>query len=467
MSSVLALAHSFYFPLAKWVKKCYNISIILNREMLMKRFLILLVMLCLLVSTVFVISCGGNTDTDTSTDTTSDTDTSVDTSTDTDNTPAETTYVIILKDQEGDAIANSSISILDRNDNEVKSVTTDSEGKVTVSVSGECYADVTSLPEGFLDVAGLTKLEGEEVVIVVQNNIPNGTMGRPYPVEDENVITLEPNGSVYYICYGGGRNFLVENAQGLKVTYGTDEPREADDDNQILFKMPTTDSNNRAVRVFFENTTSETKTYTLKIYSDKGALDNPYDLVLGENTKATVEKDTTVYYKWVADKDAMVIAYSETPLNSIYFYNTTKSIVSNSTAGSNSTYIYANAGDEIMVYVSSNATNNYNKVEFTVTAYGATEEDPIPLYNNTKSFMLDKAQSLTYSVTVDVQSTLTIEGANVVVTVGEEEYDLSDDGYVDLFLDEGETVVFKVTSTNESGREDIRISCYELEQSEY
>ena len=433
----------------------------------MKRYLILLVMLCLLVSTVFVMSCGGNTDTDTSTDTTTDTDTSVDTSTDTGNVVVEKTYVITLKDQEGDAIANAKISIVDKDDKEITTVTTDVNGKATVTVSGECYADVTSLPEGFLDVAGLTKLEGEEVAIEVQNNIPNGTPSRPFPVEDENQIELEANGTVYYIIYGGGRNFLIENAQGLVVTYGQDDPREADEENKISFKMPLTEASSRAVIVKFENKSTEKKTYTLKLFSDKGALDNPYDLVLGENTKVTVEKDAIAYYKWIADKDCMVVVNSETPNNSIYFYNTTKSVVSNSTAGSNSTYIYANEGDEIMVYVSSTAQNNYNKVEFIVNAYASTEDTPLPLTNKTNSFMLNKLQSLTFTVTVDVQSTLTIEGNNIVVTVGEEEYDLSDDGYTDIFLDAGATVVFTITSTNENSREDVTISCYELEQSEY
>lgn len=430
----------------------------------MKRFLTLFMVLCLIFVAMSVVSCGGNTDTNT--DTNSDTDTSVDTSTDTGSAVVEKTYTITLKDQEGDIIKDAKISIVDKDDKEITTVTTDANGKATVTVSGECYADVTSLPEGFLDVAGLTKLENENVEIEVQNNIPNGTPSRPFPVEDENQIELEANGIVYYIIYGGGRNFLVENAQGLVVTYGQDDPREADEENKISFKMPLTEASSRAVIVKFENKSTEKKTYTLKLFSDKGALDNPYDLVLGENTKVTVEKDAIAYYKWIADKDCMVVVNSETPNNSIYFYNTTKSVVSNSTAGSNSTYIYANAGDEIMVYVSSTAQNNYNKVEFIVNAYASTEDTPLPLTNKTNSFMLEKSQSLTFTVTVDVQSTLIIEGLNIIATSNGTELEPSNDGY-DVFLDAGETFVFTVTSTNENAREDITISCYALEQSEY
>ena len=103
----------------------------------MKRYLILLVMLCLLVSTVFVMSCGGNTDTDTSTDTTTDTDTNVDTSTDTGNVVVEKTYVITLKDQEGDAIANAKISIVDKDDTYAYAIFNLGEKEENIEITAE------------------------------------------------------------------------------------------------------------------------------------------------------------------------------------------------------------------------------------------------------------------------------------------------------------------------------------------
>ncbi len=428
----------------------------------MKRFLILFMMLCVVVSAMAIMSCGNN-NTDTNTDTAADTDSSADTSTDTDNVVKEATYVIILKDQEGDVIANAKISIVDKDDKEITSVTTDNEGKATVTVKGECYADVMELPDGYLDVAGLTKLEGESIVIEVSNNIPNGTISRPYPVEDENEIILGANETVYYIIYGGGRNFLIENAQGLVVTYGQDEPREADDENKISFKMPPTDASSRAVIVKLENKTGEEKAYTLKIFSDKGALDNPFDVVLGQLEKVTVEKEKIVYYSYTAEKDGMVVVYSETKDNSIYFYNTTKMVVSSNTNGSLCEYIYAEKGDEITVYVSSNAQSNYNKVEFTVNQYEGTEEDPIPLYKNTNSFMLQPSQSLTFKVTPSWASELSIEGTSIKLVMDGEEFTPDEDGVIyGVELNADEEKVFTVVSTNESGREDITLSYYEV-----
>ncbi|MBQ4509774.1 MAG: carboxypeptidase regulatory-like domain-containing protein [Clostridia bacterium] len=428
----------------------------------MKRFLILFMMLCLIMTAFMVASCGGNTDTDT--DTNTDTDTSVDTSTDTDqNVDKELTCEITVKDQEGDTIADAKISIVDKDENEVKSVTTDANGKVTVTFSGECYADITELPEGYLDVAGLTKLDKESIEIEIQNNIPNGTIGRPYPVQDQNEIKLGANETVYYIIYGGSRNFLIENAQGLVVTYGSDEPREADEENKISFKMPPTEASSRAVIVKLENKLSEEKTYNLTIFSDKGELDNPFDVVLGQLEKVTVEKEKIVYFRYVAEKDGMVVVYSETKDNSIYFYNTTKMVVSPNTNGSNSTYIYANKGDEITVYVSSNAANNYNKVEFSVNQYAGTDEDPIPLYKNSNSFMLQPSQSLTFSVKPSWKSELSIEGVSYKLVINGEEKTPDEDGIIyGIELNADEEISFTVVSENENGREDITVSYYEI-----
>ncbi|MBO5356633.1 MAG: carboxypeptidase regulatory-like domain-containing protein [Clostridia bacterium] len=425
----------------------------------MKRFLTLFVVLCLILTAMALASCGGGNDTDTNTDT--NTDTSTDTSTDTD-TKTEVTYVITVKDQDGEVIANAKISILDSDDNQVRELTTDANGQATVKLAGTYFLDITELPEGYLDVVGTVKLENADTVVKVENNIPNGTASRPYPVNDANEIKLGANETVYYVSYGGGRNLLVENAQGLKLTYGDDEPREANEDGKIEFKMPVVDDlYNRAVVIKLENTTDEEKTYNLTIYSDKGALDNPYDIVLDENTKITVEKEKTVYYKHVAEKDGMIVVYSETANNNIYCYNMTTYATSAYTNGSVCEYIYANKGDEVMVYVSSNADKNYNPVEFKVSHYAGTEAEPIPLYKEETSFILQPSQTLYFKEATKIAGLASVEisGASYVATFNGEELTPSEDGIVDI-SDVSKDAVFAVVSTNENDREDIFISVY-------
>ena len=385
----------------------------------MKRFVILFMMLCLIVSTVAIMSCGGN-DTDTNTDTNSDTNSSVDTNTDTDDANKEISYVITVKDQEGTVVSNAKITIVDGNDNQIATLTTDENGQANITLAnGTYYANVTDLPEYHL-CEDMIAMDTSDFLIEVINNTPNGTPSRPYPVDEETEIKLDANATVYYIIYGGDRNFLIENANDLIVTYGSDEPREADEENKISFKMPPTDASSRAVIVKFENKASEEKTYTLSIFSDKGAFDNPFDVVLGQSEKVTVATEQIVYFKYIAEKDGMVVVYSESVANSIYFYNTTKMTVSSNTMGSKCEYIYANKGDEVMVYVSSNGENNYNKVEFTVNQYEGTEEDPIPLYKNESSFMLQANQSLSFQVKLEGTFDVTVEGFNIKVSATEE-----------------------------------------------
>lgn len=416
----------------------------------MKKILILFMMLCVILSAMAAISCGGGNDTDTGSDTIvdtnseSDTDTSVDTDTD---KVVEVTYTVTVKDQDGIVIKNAMIHILDENDQPVDTLSVDENGQLAITIPQNVvyFVKVAELPEGYLNVAGKVKLENEDTVLVVENNIPDGTHDRPYPTEDLNEIKLGANESVYYISYGGGRNLLIENAQGLKLTYGSDEPIEADEENKISFKMPVSeDLYDRATIMKLENTLSEEKTFVLKIYSDKGELDNPYDIALDENNEITVVKGATVYYKYVAQKSGMVVVYSETENNNIYCYNTTTFVTSEYTNGRVCEYIYASEGDEVMIYVSSNATSNYNTVEFKLSHYDGTSEEPIPLYKDSTSFKLAPSQSLAFVVNAEAKSSLSVSGPSYKLTVGENEY-TEEDTYEILI--EGEKT-FTVANTD-------------------
>jgi len=148
----------------------------------MKRFLTLFVVLCLIFTVMAMASCGGGNDTDTNTDT--NTDTSTDTNTDTDSDAVkEATYVITIKDQEGALISGARVAILNADSVVLAEQATDENGQVKFKLpEGTMYVDVVELPEGYLDIAGNVLLENEDTVIEVENNIPNGTISRPYPV---------------------------------------------------------------------------------------------------------------------------------------------------------------------------------------------------------------------------------------------------------------------------------------------
>ncbi len=428
----------------------------------MKRLFILFVVLCLAVSAVALASCGGNGDTDTNTD--KDTDTSTNTSTDagTDNntdtdTKEEIEYSITIKDQEEAFVADAKVFIVDEFEQIVATLTTDESGKVSVKlVKGEYYAKF-ELPEYHLYSQGVVKLENGDISVVVTNNTPNGTEARPYPLTDNNDIKLGANQTVYYAAYGGGRNILIENAQGLKFTYEGEEPLEADEENKIYFKMPViddTNTNDRGRTVKLENTTDEEKSYVLTIYSDKGASDNPYDVVLDEDVEITVMKGSTVYYRYVAQKSGMVVVYCETEKNNISCYNIKTNAATEFSNGEICSYIYANQGDEIQIRVASNADKNYNKVKFKTSHYAGTEEEPIPLYKNDNVFKLAKSQELCFVAGVGVESKLNVSGDSYKLTIDGNEYtNLTAE---EVLVEDGK--LFKVANTDAYDPQNVTIS---------
>ena len=429
----------------------------------MKRFLILLTVLCLSLSVIAFASCGGN-NTDTSSNTSSDTssDTASDKVSDTDSDKVtdeikDVTYVITLTDQESTVIVGAKLFIVDSYDETIVELTTNEKGQATVTLPSDdvYFVNIVELPEWHLNTQGKVKLENEDTAITIQNNTPNGTEARPYPVEDLNDVTLGAGEIVYFISYGGGRNLLVENAQGLKLTYGSEEPLEPDEENKIYYKMPSIDdANDRARLIKLENVSSEEKSYKLTFYSDKGAFDNPYNVVLDQLEKITVLKDTTVYYMYKATKSGMVMVYSETESNNIYCYNMTTSAASEYTNGAVCEYIYANEGDEVMIYVASNASSNYNKVEFKVSHFAGTEKEPIPLYKDVASFKLTPSQALTFTVNREAKHSLTVEGPSYKLTLNGTEY-TQEDTYEIII--EGETV-FTVANTDAYDAQGVTIT---------
>ena len=65
---------------------------------------------------------------------------------------------------------------------------------------------------------------------------------------------------------------------------------------------PIDDVNDRQRIIKIENTTENSLSLVLQVVSEKGSMDNPYEVIFGENTKITVEKEKTVYYAFTSEK---------------------------------------------------------------------------------------------------------------------------------------------------------------------
>ena len=98
----------------------------------------------------------------------------------------------------------------------------------------------------------------------------------------------------------------------------------------------------------------------------------------------------------------------------------------------------------------------------TVSIVGYTSfVEKIPLYKNESAFMLQANQSLSFEVKLEGTFDVTIEGFNIKV-VATEEITPDEDGVISGITKNTDEII-TVVSTNENDKEDISISCYEVE----
>lgn len=434
----------------------------------MRRLLMLIIclnlVLCVLLS---LVACsnddGGDTNTSTNTDTSTGTDTSTDTNTN--SSEVNVTYEATVKDQDGNAMAGAVLNVYDEDDKLLSTHTANSQGELSFTVvkgvGVKIKIDSDSLPEYHYFGLDYLPLSDETVLAIeIKNNTPNGTIERPYSIEDENELVIPAGQTVYYVLYGGSnRNFALSGANGVSVIFG-DETKTIEADGTLEFKIPTIDESSRGTIVTFENTNAQNSTLTLTITSDPGAYDNPFELETGKSNEHVLPKDTTVYYKWVATKTGYFVIHSETSANNITIYNQTTYEVTAPTNGAICDYIWVNENDEIMLYVSSTSKDNYNEVIFEANCYEGTESDPIPLYQADVMLSFAKEQALTFVLKNKEACSLEIINDYAKLTIDGEDKEPDINGLIgDISVDATEKLIV-VTNTDTRDEQEILISLY-------
>ncbi len=432
----------------------------------MKKITGMIALLCLLLSAAMTLSaCGGNSDTPATEAPTEApaTETPTEAPTEAPTEPlAEVNCSITIMDQDGVAIPNVSFTLLGKQTNAVEGKTdeagnctlTITEGEYTVSISTE------TLPSGYLpDDNSLTVTPGTtEYVLKVNNNNPNGTADRPFPIVEETTVVTVPAGTSYtYVMFNAvDRTLKIENTT-LTVTY-KNEDYTPDENGNI--SIPLTNESPRDPGYFtLTNTTDADVEATVTIESTPGSVNNPIIVeVLGEDITAIVLKETTVYYKWTATKTGVLMVTCENTANHISMTNLTNSTVSYFTDGSYCEYLNVTEGDEIQIAVACTKTDvDSTDLIFKLTEHAGTAEDPIPVAKSQSRFTL--AAGATYAFTADGSiGTICIEGNALKVTVDGQTYTSNEEGKVEITFDgNGENALVAVENTSDS-RQEITVS---------
>lgn len=370
--------------------------------------------------------------------------------------PAEVTCTLTFADQDGTPMAALAVKLTTANGKTVDA-TTDEVGKCTVTLlEGKCSVSYDALPEGYLadDTAITVSKDTAEYTVKIMNNIPNGTMDRPFIIVDESTAVSIPAGTSYvYVTYGAQERSFVMSGATLTVTY-MDVEYTPDAEGGIRIPL-ISDGPRDPAYLTLTNSTDATVEAIFTIEADPGSLNNPHVVEnLGEAVTATVPKETTVYYQWTATKTGVLMVVSETEKNHITMTNMNTSVNSYYTDGSYCEYLAVTEGDVVQIAVACKDTSvDSTDIVFTLNAYAGTAEEPVPLGKDTVTLGLKAGGSCVYSY-AGTATTLTVNSKGITLSCGDTIFEPDGDGVITLSLaGNGETVILTFENVTDSRTE--------------
>ena len=224
--------------------------------------------------------------------------------------------VFVVKYSTGEAVSGVKFSLV-RGDFKLDLVS-GSDGRAEATLENLAYSvdyDYESLPEYCTaDITGI-KIEAStsEVELVIVDNRPDGSMAKPFfIVNNLTEVTLGAGEEIYYTYKGSSVKFLSVNSESVLVSLGGESYSLADGNLPVRIEPEI----GTATLFSVKNTAQTETTFTLSLIAPEGSSENPY-LLNGNGTTVTVNCETSVFYRWVADKDGVLTLSSDDARNNI------------------------------------------------------------------------------------------------------------------------------------------------------
>lgn len=367
-------------------------------------------------------------------------DTSVNSSPDT-----SVTCTFTVQTNDGKAVAGVAFTLTSSAN--TYSLVSGENGQVTAQIEPAVYDvsyDYDTLPDACSpDVYSVDVQSATAITLLLIDNMPDGSEEKPFPLTEDEKLTLAANAELYYTYHGSEAVILQIESENVRIIYNgkTSEPidgvvslsLEAQSFSTVIFSI--------------KNVSSATVQTELKLTYPLGSRGNP--IVLSENTAtANVPEKGEVYYKWIAPQSGIVVVSSENTLNDISMLNTTTNAVSSATYGSACEYLAVSANDEIILSVASLAQKGETLIEFSVAVYLGTEGNPVPLLKNSVEISMDANASLVFSATAG--KTLKINDGEVSVLFHGNTYTPDASGVISFTLEGEGEALFTVNNLSEN-----------------
>lgn len=353
------------------------------------------------------------------------------------------TFTVI--DQDGNFVSDAEFTVYLGYD-EAASGRTDENGNFSLSLAEGTYTvSFTSLPDGYSEYqasypvtvsASETKTE-----ILVENTIPNGSEQRPFVLSlDGSPLILAPDSSFYY-AVGGGERILKTTASDIEIIYGTNTYT-PDENGKIEFKLvPESHFTPAVLRI--TNKTSDEKSLSLEFESIPGSPERPFEALLDTTYTASVEKDRTVYYGYIAIRSGFLHVTSYSAHNTIMLYNKTTMEVSPYTDGKVSQYIYVNEGDEVSIAVASKSNDNISNVQFLLTCMDGDSNAPIILLDSSVTISIPSGKEYNFVSLLLGADTVKIKDKEIIIKINGSEIAPVENGNFEYVFSAGDVISVK------------------------
>ncbi len=351
-------------------------------------------------------------------------------------------YTITVVDQDGNKIESASFTIYAGFD-QAANGTTDAEGSFSLKlVEGEYTLSFDSLPEGYFPYEASSAINVSTEIttaeILVENVIPNGSAERPFPISIENPSVTLPASASYYYSIGGGTRILKLEAAGIELVYGNNTYLPDVNGKIELTLIP--ESHFTPIILKFTNKAESEQTIDLTFESLPGSPELPFEAKLDTTYTASVAKENTVYYQWIADKSGIIAVTTYTADSTIMLYNKTTMEVSPYTDGKVCEYIWVNAGDELSVAVASTSKEDNASVEFLLTYAKGDADLPIILLDDSATFSIPVGKKYSFVSLLLGADTLNIKNKSVKIEINGVELDKDENGSVEYVFSAGDVI---------------------------
>lgn len=357
-----------------------------------------------------------------------------------------------LQNDNNSPLAGVKFSLTKGEDSDPITLTTDANGKVTHTLEAGKYTieyDYTTGISDFMssDTYALTVVKGMgEVLITFKDNTPDGSAEKPFYIsENETEINLKPGAELHFNYRGAATKYLTISSESLVVIYEDVEYKAV---NGVIEVAIAAKEIGAGVGFIVKNISDVAVSEVMSFLAPLGSMDNPYNLDENDECRV-VPSEGTIYYKWTADKDAMLVIFL--PDYKDNFVGITKILandvpISSSTADEAFVYMPVSKDDAVTISVTTNKKQD-TLVEFERYFFATDQSTPVPMLLN--DLDISFAPGASYTFNAKAGNTITVTDENVKVTYNGTTYTPDANGNI-KFTAEAGCDFFTVENTYEN-----------------